>query len=445
MNLYNHFVEKIVLPVGDKVLGTSFIKGLQHWRSLQYLDANALQVQQTKALNDLLTYSTTKINYYKNLNVKKYDNPYEWIKQFPLLTKKRIKENLTEMLITPNVEQLVKESSSGSSGIQGTVYMSKQEASFSQGLQILAWEWGGYHLGDTVLQLGITPERTRVKQIKDILLNTTYTNAYNIDENIVIDVLKKQKTNGFFCGYASGLYTYAKIAEEKGLSNIKFKSVISFGDKMFPHYRKKIEQVFNTKVYDNYGCTEGIIISAECEHGNQHIITPHVYLELLDGNGNEVAPGEQGYVVVTRLDAYTMPLIRYYLGDLAIKSKNETECPCGRKLPMLDMIIGRDTDIIITPRGKRLIVHFFTGICEHISEIKQFRVIQHQIDDIEMEVIPDIHFSNDILEALKSKIFDRATETFPLRFTIVEKIPSTSSGKPQIILSKLPKEINTNL
>ncbi len=441
MDLYNNIVEKIILPVGDKVLGTSFIKGLKHWRSLQYKDADSLQKLQKKALEDLLTYSTTNINYYKKINVSRCSNPYEWIKQFPLLTKKRIKDNLSEMLIKPEIENLVKEASSGSSGIQSTVYMSKKEASYSQGLQILAWEWGGYHLGDSVLQLGMSIERTHVKRIKDLILNTTYTNAYKIDEKIVVDVLKKQRTNGFFCGYASGLYTYAKIAEEKGLNDIKFKSVISFGDKMFPHYRKKIEQVFNTRVYDNYGCTEGIIISAECEHGNQHIITPHVYLELLDGNGNEVAPGEQGYVVVTRLDAYTMPLIRYYLGDLAIKSKNDKECLCGRKLPMLDMIIGRDTDIIITPNGKRLIVHFFTGICEHISEIKQFRVIQHRIDDIEIEVIPDSGFSNTILDALKNKLFERATEIFPLRFTIVDIIPATASGKPQIILSKLPKEI----
>ena len=61
---------------------------------------------------------------------------------------------------------------------------------------------------------------------------------------------------------------------------------------MFPHYRNTIEEVFQTKVFETYGCTEGISISGACSFGNQHILSPHVYLELIDADGNEVAPDE---------------------------------------------------------------------------------------------------------------------------------------------------------
>ena len=79
----------------------------------------------------------------------------------------------------------------------------------------------------------------------------------------------------------------------------------------------------NPTIAEVYGTTEGFMIAGLCENGNHHILTPHVYLELLDKDGNEVAPGELGYVVVTRLDAFSFPLIRYYLGDLAIKETEE--------------------------------------------------------------------------------------------------------------------------
>ena len=45
-------------------------------------------------------------------------------------------------------------------------------------------------------------------------------------------------------------------------------------------------------------------------------------------------------------------------------------------MPQLDSIVGRNTDIIYTPKEKALIVHFFTAIFEHHSEIAQFKCFQ---------------------------------------------------------------------
>jgi len=439
--LYNKLMEDVVLPLGDKVLGTTFIKNLKQWRKFQYASKQELEKKQSEILQQLLQHATTNIKYYKGLNVPPATDPYEWLKQFPILTKQKIRDNMNDMLLTGgDTTGLVKESSSGSSGVQGTVYMSKKENSYSQSCQIFVWEWAGYRLGETILQLGMTIQRSKVKRIKDILLNTEYQQAFNIDRDVVINAFKG-KPHRFFGGYASGLYEYANLAKEAGVDHVRFTSVISWGDKMFPHYRRTIEEVFHTKVFETYGCTEGVVISAACEHGTQHMLSPHVYLELVDADGNEVAPGEQGFVLITRLDGYTMPLIRYYLGDIAVRKKADFVCPCGRNFPMLEKIIGRDTDIVVTPAAKKLIVHFFTGIFEHVPEIRQFRVIQHALDNIEIEVIPAEGYSDAIAAKVTERIYELATERFPLRFTIVDKIAPTASGKPQIIMSKLPKAI----
>ncbi|MBK7870844.1 MAG: hypothetical protein IPJ74_09230 [Saprospiraceae bacterium] len=201
-----------------------------------------------------------------------------------------------------------------------------------------------------------------------------------------------------------------------------------------------IEKQFNTKVFDIYGTTEGFVIAGQCEHGRYHVLTPHVFLELLDEQGNEVAPGELGHVVVTRLDAYAMPLIRYYLGDLAIKAHTDKQCACGRKYPMLEMIIGRDTDIVRTRSGKMLIVHFFTGIFEHIPEIQQFRVVQKDLDSILIEYIPAHSFFNKgILKKTERIIHEKLQENLTIYFQQVDRIEPTPSGKPQIIQSFLEK------
>jgi phenylacetate-CoA ligase len=164
---------------------------------------------------------------------------------------------------------------------------------------------------------------------------------------------------------------------------------------------------------------------------------------LLDENGNEVPDGEMGFVVATRLDNYAMPLIRYYLGDLAVKEVNNEKCACGRNMPQLKKIIGRDTDIIKTRSGKFMVVHAFTGIFEHIPEIKQFRVVQNNLDGIDIEIIKDKGFSGMVLEHIREKINGYLKEDFPVNFIEVTNIAPTASGKPQIIKSFLNQSILT--
>lgn len=437
---YRFFSESMLLPAGDLLLGTQFMKVLKQWKHIEKYDKTGIANIQDANLFSLLSHASHNIPFYVSYN--KYSNlpVKDWIRYFPVLKKADIKQQL-EWLKDKNFKNLVSEKSSGSSGIQGEVFMTRAEQFNAIAHQTYFWQWSGYRLGDPLLQLGITPERSTVKRLKDFFLRTTYLQAFEIDKNIAGKALSSfYKTNdAFFGGYASALYTYANLAEELSLNGVHFKAVLSWGDKLFPHYRQKIEKVFHCKVFDSYGCTEGMIIAGQCEVGCYHILTPHVYVEILDENGNEVPFGQMGYVVVTRLDAYAMPIIRYYLGDLAVMEDPSMACSCGRPFPLLRQIIGRDTDIIRTPSGKYLIVHFFTGIFEHIPEIRQFRVIQNQLEFIEIEYVPDTNsFTPEILVQIENKIHHKLGEKYSVKFKKVDHIPATASGKPQMILSTIP-------
>lgn len=437
--MYNKIVENLLLPVGDVFLRTNFIATLNHLRRVQWEDLETLQHRQRTSLADLLTHATTNTQYYKHLGVLSENDPTQWLKKFPLLTKRNLKEN-GERLIGKGIfkEKLVKESSSGSSGIQSSVYLTKREVSQAQAAQTLLWEWSGYTLGSPLLQLGMTTRRPLVKRLKDYFLRVNYQQAFNISQPEAEKAIARITGNNyFFGGYASGLYGYALLAEQLSVKP-SFRSVISWGDKMFPHYRSKIEKVFNTRVFDVYGTTEGFVIAGQCSAGSYHVVTPHVFLELLDKDGKEVKAGEVGFVVATRLDAYAMPLIRYYLGDIAVREKESFQCPCGRHLPVLRQIIGRDTDLVRTRSGKLLIVHFFTGIFEHFPQVRQFRVIQRELERIIVEYIPEVDCSDAVLNTLRETIHEKLGERMTIDFVEVAYIPDTPSGKPQIIKSELP-------
>ncbi|MFC2150662.1 phenylacetate--CoA ligase family protein [Calditrichota bacterium] len=440
MSLHNIIVENIALPLGDRVLGTTFMHELKRWREIQHYTRDQLEHMQHHNLQNLLKNAVQNIPYYGELGIKIEEDPYSTLKKFPLLTKK-IMNSRPDDLVQGDRSKLVSNTSSGSSGHRVSTYDSGVTKSITRAVHTLCWEWGGFRLGEPFMQLGMELKRSRVKRIKDIMLRTAYTQSFHLEKQEVLNNLSPYRgtSNAVFGGYASGLYAYAKFANEAGLEDVTFKSVLSWGDKMFPHFRELLESQFHTKVYDLYGCAEGIVGAAQCTAMNYHIPTPHVIIEVIDREGNACLPGELGRVILTRLDNNVMPLIRYDVGDLAILADPDKACSCGMNFPLMEKIIGRDTDIVYSRSGKFMIVHFFTGIFEYIPQVKQFRVIQRDLDGIEIEYIKADGFIPATLDFAVDKIRGYLKEDFRIDFTEVREIPPTTSGKPQIVKSEIAR------
>ncbi|MDZ4757111.1 MAG: hypothetical protein SGJ10_03095 [Bacteroidota bacterium] len=441
MSIYTYVTENFILPFGDMVFKSSVIKNLRQWRKTQWLSVEEIAQLERENLKSLLSHVLKNIPHYKNLNITENEDPFLTLSKFPLLYKKDIKSDFYNF-IDPNQDKktLIKYMSSGSSGVQGEGYVNKAEDSASIAIQTLWWEWAGYRMGKPLIQTGVSLNRGLKKKLKDKLLRVKYELAFNHYEKDIIKLLNKinHTQKYYFAGYASSLFVFSQLAKKQRINDIKLKSVVSFGDKMFPHYRKSIQEVFGAKVYDTYGCCEGIMFSGQCEFGHYHIMSPHVHLEIVDKDGNPVSEGTLGYVVATRLDGYTMPLIRYYMGDMAVKNARNKTCECGRGFPIMEQIIGRDTDIIRTKNGKYLVVHIFTLIFEQYSSIKQFRVIQKVLENIEIEYIPEPDFEKSILSEISSRILlNTEPGELKINYTCVDFIPATPSGKPQIIQSFL--------
>lgn len=434
--MYQKFLEYILLPIGDFLNTSSFCKDLSFWRKVDALSSDELVKLQQDNLKKILKYTSLNVNYYNSVKLTG-NNANDWLQEFPILTKDILRSNSDELLAVKN-KGLKKISSSGSSGISSSVYMNNKDLSSLRAGLIHWWEWYGYRIGNPIIQTGISPNRGLLKSLKDYVFKTIYVNAFVHTEEQIISILKRVKKNNRYilAGYASSLNVIAEIAE-KNQFKIQFKSVISLGDKLFSHYRKNIERTFNCKVYDTYGSAEGFLIGAEYDLEYMYILSPQTYIEILDDDNNPVPDGTMGNIVVTRLDGYAMPLIRYKIGDLGILLP-ENKYPKERKFqyPLLQQIVGRDTDIVKTRSGKILVVHSFTGIFEYVSEIKQFKIIQNTLDGINIEYIKSEGFTSSILkDVLKKLQFYIEDETFTITFIEVEFIAPTKSGKPQIIES----------
>lgn len=430
-------LERVALPLGDRVLRTEFLRELRRWRRIQRLDAVELEALQRVGLAALLDHATTEVPHYRDLALPRSDDPHEWLRRFPILTKADLRAS-GDRLVTPGLSGLVKVVSSGSSGFQSTLWSTPRELSRSQAIQTLWWEWAGYRLGDRLLQTGMTPDRGRAKAIKDRLLRTTYVTAFGLTDDEMLTILDGAPRGGWrhLGGYASSIDALARVAIGHD-RDLRFASAISWGDKLYPAHRRHLRTAFDAPVLDTYGATEGFMIAAQCFDGPYHVMSPHVVVELLDADDRPVAPGELGRVVVTRLDATAMPMIRFALGDLAVAPATPMPSPVGLAFPQLERIVGRETDVWVSPGGRTLTVHTFTGVFEFVEEIEQFSIVPGD-GTLVVEYRSPAPLGPDVIERTRRALVDAVGEDLDLAWRRVNEIPDSPSGKPQIIRPPTP-------
>lgn len=444
--LKSFFLYKVFFPLGDLLLGSEFAKQLKIQRSYTNLSEQELEKVHNDKLLNLLKHATATCNAYSH--IKQEESPFEWLQKFPIISKADVVTKGHDY-ISNNFDKnrLIKYETSGSSGIRSVVYIDKKEQSTFRAILVNWWEWNNYYLGKPMLQTGITPDRGMVKRIKDSMLSTIYVDSFGLTESEMLEKLKlvEGKKGYHLFGYASSLYVMAQVAQRHGLK-VKFDKAMSQGDKLFDHYKKLIEDVFDTTVVEDYGLNEGIMVGQKKDLPYFYIYTPSVHIEIVDDKGNPVPDGEIGRAITTKLDGYAMPLVRYDTGDLAVKLPRD-HYPEKRDLafPLLERVVGRNTDLVKTPDGKTLIVHTFTGLFEFYPEIKQFQVVQNELESITIRYIPTKEFTPAILEALGAKFRERTKSSISIIWEAVEKIDASKSGKPQLIVNNLVKNSLTNV
>jgi len=155
--------------------------------------------------------------------------------------------------------------------------------------------------------------------------------------------------------------------------------------------RRELEDTLGIKAYDSYGLSEmfGPGVGFECQEQNGlHIWDDHFLVEILDKDGESVAPGEKGELVLTSLTKEAMPLIRYRTGDITMVL--EDECPCGRTHTRLDKFLGRADDMLIV-RGINVFPSQIESVLMDIKEVgDQFQVVidrkRNKLDEMHIKV-----------------------------------------------------------
>ena len=233
---------------------------------------------------------------------------------------------------------------------------------------------------------------------------------------------------GYVQIHPSTLTELLRLSRNSGRKPQNLREVRSVSEALSDELRQACREQWGVNVANNYSAQELNILALQCpEHTeNLHIQSETVILEVIDKNGNTCKPGEMGRCVVTQLINHATPLIRYEYGDYAIVGD---PCPCGRGLPTLTKIAGRERNLLILKNGDRLSPRLALEDLVDELPVLQYQLVQKTHEDVEIRLATSSPLSVNHERAVIAKC--RSDIGQPLNFFVTyhAEIPKLANGK----------------
>lgn len=130
-------------------------------------------------------------------------------------------------------------------------------------------------------------------------------------------------------GYSSSVYDLALLAKA-GTLRISPKRIVVGGDKLTRSMERDIHRAWDVPIFDFYSASESNYIAVRQSGDDEMMVIEDLnILEVLDDGDRPVSENQEGRVVLTNLYNYTLPIIRYELGDYVSLGKAKTGSPCA--------------------------------------------------------------------------------------------------------------------
>jgi phenylacetate-CoA ligase len=416
---------------GERIYPLLKQKRDNQWKSKALLDK-----EQILSAQKIIQYAKQHSLFYNNEfeNIQLSDiKTLESLKLLPTVTKNVI-INQYEQITTNFDETYVSKTTGGSTGEPVSILKNINALAHERASTWRAYEWANIEVGHSQGRFWGVPhtKSDRIKAtITDLIANRKRVNAFNLSNQSLNKYYKElSKFNpSYLYGYVSVIEALAKHIQENNLSPFKnLKSIITTSEVLYDNSRMTIQDAFNTKVFNEYGCGEVGSIAHECEFGNMHIMSDNLILES----------SKENELIVTDLHNFKMPLIRYRLGDFGIIS-NES-CQCGRNFPILKHLFGRAYDFIRLENGQKIhpesVIYIFESFKKSFDVISQFQVIQSEISRIDLKIIPKQGWSLEKGDYLISLMQKNISKKINFKIEVVENLGREKSGKMRVVKSQ---------
>lgn len=224
----------------------------------------------------------------------------------------------------------------------------------------------------------------------------------------------------------SNAMALAHRSEERSVK-LQIAAIMTVGERLSEDVRDEVLRVLGCRISDVYATAEAGLIAIECpETGAYHLQSEISKVEVIAEDGHPCNSGETGHLVATSLYNFAMPLIRYRFNDLVTQG---TPCPCGRGLPVIAKIQGRENGFFHLADGRRLVPEFCTRRIREIVGVSAWQIVQTTPTAVEVRLRSKSQPSKNQHLTLSNYIRETLGAFVLVKVQTVDEFPKTKGGK----------------
>jgi phenylacetate-CoA ligase len=431
----------VVQPLYAAKAGSRHLQYLRTLRRTQFDPPEVVRARQLAALQAILRHAFDSVPFYRAAWTAAGVHPNDVkeladLQRFPIVTKTDLRTRAAEFHSEAYRGPYVTKRTSGSTGVPLTIRLDEPGKQWKYAGTLRGDEWSGWRLGQRVAKLWGNPEY-RHSGFKGRLRNALLDRAVHLDTVRLTDARMREFVTairrhrpGLLFGHAHSLYLVADRLKKQGIDDVRPNGIVSTAMPLHDWQRKTIEEVFGTKATDRYGCEETSLIAGECEvHRGLHVNADSVHVEVESGETT-------GPLLVTDLSNRAMPLIRYRNGDHV--TLTDRVCSCGRGLPLIEKVEGRDADYVVTPAGALISgISLTENFACLIDGTAQVQIVQEAVTHLRLRIVPSEAFGVDSRRQIARLVGDTFGPTMRHEIELVDAIPQEAGGKYRFCISKV--------
>lgn len=365
--------------------------------------------------------------------------------RMPLLDKATIRSSLYFGLFSDvhRKREMHRISTSGSTGEPFVTYADRYQLEMRFASTLRALEWTGWRFGDRQARLwhqtiGMSRLQILRERIDKWFMRRMFVPAFEFSQETLERYMRRlaRRKPVLLDGYAESLDFLASYVRDGRDPGFRPRAIMSSAQSLPDGSRATIEATFGARVFDKYGSREFSGIAYQCEAGPDHHVMDESYIVELLVDGRPARPGEIGEVVITDLNNFSVPLIRYRIGDLAVAADNDTPCACGRHLSRIGRIEGRTQAIVYCADGKWLPGAFFSHLIKDYEyAVRFFQIHQSRKGAFTLRIVKNRQFTDEALQELLAELRRYAGSETEIGVEFVDEIPLVRTGKRTAVIS----------
>ena len=413
----------------------------------QWLSEDELRALQLARVQRLVKHAYEQVPFYRERYQSAGVHPediksLEDFEALPFLTRQDVRDNWKRMVAQNFPRQELQKSETGGSTGEPIHFFLEGSFWWRNAANVFRLrDWRGVQEGEKAAWIWPAdpeemPDWSWRRRLETQIKQERYLNAFDLTEESMRDFASMlvRWQPALLKSLPSAISFFARYLKEWGVTEIRPRCIEVTSEKLTDPQRELVEEVFDCKVSDKYSSREVGAMAYPCEVGGFHVSADVRYLEIV-ADDKVVLPGQMGEVVVTSLNQFAMPFIRYKKGDVAVYEPGH--CSCGRKLPCLKEVVGRTNEFLVSADGKFVHSLFFAHLFRIKPEVVRYQVHQPDREHLNIRLVCDQPVDSAWLDDIRTATRARFGQATQVSVQIVDRIEMTPAGKYRQIISEV--------